>query len=116
MLAWAFVGALLLVLTNVNAAMAASPVKDIKIAVAYPLSGGLSRSGNLTVQSVKAAMGWVNDNGGIKSLGGAKLVPVIADTGSAVETAASAMDRLCRDPEIVMAMGSWASSLTLAVT
>jgi branched-chain amino acid transport system substrate-binding protein len=116
MLVWTFVGALLLVLACAEAGTAASSAKDIKIAVAYPLSGGLSRSGNLTVQSAKAAMGWVNDNGGIKSLGGAKLVPVVADTGSAVETAASAMDRLCRDPEIVMAMGSWASSLTLAVT
>ena len=98
-----------------DGAMAAN-VPDIKIAVAYPLSGGLSRSGNLTVQGIKASMSWVNDNGGIKSLGGAKLVPVIADTGSTVEGAASATDRLCRDPEIVMAMGCWASSLTLAAT
>ncbi len=94
----------------------AADVPDIKIAVAYPLSGPLSRSGNLTVQGAKAAMGWVNDNGGIKSLGGAKLVPVVGDTGSTVEGAASTMDRLCRDPEIVMAMGSWASSFTLAST
>ena len=95
-------------------AAAASP--DIKIAVVYPLSGALSRNGNLTLQGVKAAMGWVNDNGGIKSLGGAKLVPVVADSGSTVEGAANAMDRLGRDPEIVMSCGAWASSLTLAAT
>jgi branched-chain amino acid transport system substrate-binding protein len=89
---------------------------DIKIAVVYPLSGALSRNGNLMVQGVKAAMGWVNDNGGIKSLGGAKLVPVVADSGSSVEGAASAMDRVCRDPEILMAVGCWASSFTLAAT
>jgi ABC-type branched-subunit amino acid transport system substrate-binding protein len=65
-------------------ATAASP-PDIKIAVVYPLSGALSRNGNLTLQGVKAAMGWVNDNGGIKSLGGAKSVPVVADSASTVE-------------------------------
>ena len=96
-------------------AMAAS-VSDIKIALIYPLSGALSRNGNLHVQGIKAAMGWVNDNGGIKSLGGAKLVPVIGDTGNTVEGAASAMDRVCRDPDIIMACGSWASSLTMAST
>jgi branched-chain amino acid transport system substrate-binding protein len=107
---------LFLLMTHAGLGTAAAPVKEIKIALAYPLSGPLSRSGNLTVQGAKAAMAWVNDNGGIKSLGGAKLVPVIADTSSTVEGAASAMDRLCRDPEIVMAMGSWASSLTLSTT
>ena len=61
-------------------------------------------------------MGWVNDNGGIKSLGGAKLVPVVADCASTVEGAANAMERLCRDPEIVMAMGAWASSFAMSST
>jgi branched-chain amino acid transport system substrate-binding protein len=89
---------------------------DVKIAVVYPLSGALSRNGNLMVQGIKAAIGWVNDNGGIKSLGGAKLVPVIADSGSSVEGAASAMDRVARDPEILMAVGCWASSFTLSAT
>ncbi|TRZ49112.1 hypothetical protein D4S03_08790 [bacterium] len=97
-------------------AFAAAEVSDIKIAVVYPLSGALSRNGNLTLQGVKAAMGWVNDNGGIKSLGGAKLVPVIADSGSTVEGAANAMDRIYRDPDIIMAIGAWASSLTLSAT
>jgi branched-chain amino acid transport system substrate-binding protein len=70
----------------------------------------------MMIQGAKASMGWVNDNGGIKSLGGAKLVPVIGDTGSTLEGASSAMERLYRDPEIVMTMGSWAGSLTMAST
>ena len=90
--------------------------KDIKIAFVYPLSGALARNGNLMVQGGKAAIGWVNDNGGIKSLGGAKLVPVIADTGASVEGAASATERVCRDPEIAMIMGCWASSFTMSAT
>jgi branched-chain amino acid transport system substrate-binding protein len=43
-------------------------------------------------------------------------VAVVADSGSTVEGAASAMDRVCRDPEILMAVGCWASSFTLAAT
>jgi branched-chain amino acid transport system substrate-binding protein len=95
---------------------ALASVPDIKIAVVYPLSGALSRNGNLTLQGAKAAMQWVNDNGGIKSLGGAKLVPVVADSGSTVEGAANATARVCNDPDILMACGCWASSLTLAAT
>ncbi len=101
-------------LAAVRPARAAVP--DIKIACVYPLSGAFSRNGNLKLQGVKAAMEWVNDRGGIKSLGGAKMVPVVADCASTVEGAASAMERLCRDPEIVMALGSWASSFTMSST
>ncbi|MFH1349394.1 MAG: ABC transporter substrate-binding protein [Pseudomonadota bacterium] len=92
-------------------------IKDgVKVAVVYPLSGALARNGNLTVQSVKAAMGWVNDTGGIKSLGGAKMVPVIVDGGSSVEKIASAMERVLRDPDIVAVIGNWASSFTMSGT
>jgi branched-chain amino acid transport system substrate-binding protein len=44
------------------------------------------------------------------------MVPVVADSGSSVEGVASATERVCRDPEISMAMGSWASSFTMAST
>lgn len=99
-----------------NEAIAQAKPKEIKIALIYSLSGALARNGNLTAQSAKAAMNWVNDRGGIKSLGGAKLVPVVGDGGSTVEGIASAAERVCRDPEIVMAIGSWASSFTMAST
>ena len=99
---------------QMNAEVYAESVPDIKIAVVYPLSGAFSRNGNLALQGAKAMMKWVNDNGGIKSLGGAKLVPVVGDCASTVEGAASAMERLARDPDIVMAMGAWASSFTMS--
>jgi len=90
--------------------------EGIKIAVVYPLSGALARNGNLQVQGIKAAMEWVNDNGGIKSLGGAKLVPVVTDGGTGVEKIASAMERTLRDPDIVAVIGNWASSFTMSGT
>ncbi len=99
----------------VTGKVSAAP-KDIKIGAIYPLSGAPARNGNLMIQGIKAALGWVNDNGGIKSLGGAKLVPVIADTGATVEGVASATERVCRDPDILVVMGSWASSFTMSST
>ena len=96
--------------------VALTVVPDIKIATVFPLSGAFSRNGNLSLQGAKAAMGWVNDNGGIKSLGGAKLVPVVGDCGSTVEGTASAMERIGRDPDILMATGAWASSFSMAST
>jgi len=103
--------------THINSAAGEKNIKDgIKIAVVYPLSGALARNGNLQVQGIKAAMGWVNDNGGIKSLGGAKLVPVVADSGSSVEGAANAMERVLRDRNIVAVIGCWASSFTMSAT
>jgi branched-chain amino acid transport system substrate-binding protein len=104
------------VLTTEEATAQSKTVNEIKVAVVYPLSGPFSRNGNLTVQGTKAAMSWVNDNGGIKSLGGAKLVPIIADTGATVEGAASAMERICRDPNIIMSMGCWSSAFTMSAT
>jgi branched-chain amino acid transport system substrate-binding protein len=95
---------------------ASTAAPDIKIACVFPLSGAFSRNGNLSVQGAKAAMGWVNDNGGIKSLGGAKLVPVVGDCGSTVEGTANAMERICRDPAILLATGAWASSFSMAST
>ena len=90
--------------------------KNIKVGVIFPQSGAPARNGKLMVQGIKAAMGWVNDNGGIKSLGGAKLVPVIVDTGVTVEGVANATERVVGDPEIRMVLGSWASSFTMSST
>jgi branched-chain amino acid transport system substrate-binding protein len=119
---WAITGIVLLAATMVVCSLpskhksALAAPKDIKIGAIYPLSGAPARNGNLMIQGIKAALGWVNDNGGIKSLGGAKLVPVIADTGASVEGVASATERVCRDPDISVVMGSWASSFTMAST
>jgi branched-chain amino acid transport system substrate-binding protein len=109
-----FLGGFLVLDSRIKGAIAAVP--DIKIATIFPLSGAFSRNGNLSLQGAKAAMGWVNDNGGIKSLGGAKLVPVVGDCASTVEGSANAMERIGSDPSIVMATGAWASSFTMATT
>ncbi len=97
-------------------AAAQTKVKEVKIACVFPMSGPYSRNGNLFMQSTKAAIGWVNDNGGIKSLGGAKLVPVFGDAGATVEGSATAMERVLKDPEIRAAQNGWSSSFNMAST
>ncbi len=103
-------------LLQVNNPVSAKSSPDVKIACVYPLSGAFSRNGNLTLQGAIGMMNWVNAKGGIKSLGGAKLVPVVGDCASTVEGAANAMERLLRDPDIVMSMGAWASSFAMSST
>jgi branched-chain amino acid transport system substrate-binding protein len=59
----------------------------------------------------------INNAGGIKSLGGAKLKLIIADTGDNAEKAKNAAQRLVsQEPDLVAGEGSWLSSFTLAVT
>ncbi len=99
-----------------TAAAQTKTVKEVKIACVFPMSGPYSRNGNLFMQSTKAAIGWVNDNGGIKSLGGAKLVPVFGDAGGTVEGSATAMERVLKDPEIRVAQDGWSSSFNMAST
>ena len=90
--------------------------KPIKIAIIEPLSGALSRNGNLGLQGAKGIVKWINDQGGIKSMGGRKLQLVWADSSSATESAATAMERLIRDPEVVLATDGWASSFEMSST
>lgn len=102
--------------SGANTAFAAE-TDEIKFGVLLPLSGAMARSGNLTKAGIEAAVQDINAGGGIKSLDGAKLKPVILDSGSTVESAANAAQRLlAQEPDIVAGIGVWLSSHTLAAT
>src|SRR5215472_14533675 len=59
----------------------------------------------------------INQKGGIKVLGGAKMILVVADAGDSTEKAKNAAQRvLSQNPELVGGTGAWLSSFTLAVT
>src|SRR5438128_2113146 len=58
----------------------------------------------------------INNGGGIKSMGGAKLRLVTADAGDSTEKAKNAAQRfVASEPDMVGATGVWLSSFTLAV-
>src|SRR5262249_15975683 len=81
-----------------------------------PLSGRWARQGQLKKMGADMAIDEINSQGGIKALGGAKLVLREADAGDSVEKAVSAAQRVLTRDKISAGIGSWLSSFTLGVT
>jgi branched-chain amino acid transport system substrate-binding protein len=105
------------------AAALAAPVpataqqKDVEIALIVPLSGPWARQGVLERMGAEMAIDDINNSGGIKSLGGAKVKLVVLDTGDSAEKAKNAAQRLvAQNPDVIGGVGAWLSSFTLAVT
>src|SRR5262247_1489179 len=94
----------------------APAAEDLKIALVVPLSGRWARQGQLKKMGAEMAIAEVNAQGGIKSLGGAKIVLREADAGDSVEKAVSAAQRALTREKISAGIGSWLSSFTLGVT
>jgi branched-chain amino acid transport system substrate-binding protein len=109
--------ALLLTLVGVLLPPAPAPAADdVKIALVAPLSGRWARQGQLKKMGADMAIEEINAQGGIKALGGAKLVLREADAGDSVEKAVSAAQRVLTREKISAGIGSWLSSFTLGVT
>ena len=107
--------ALLLALPLVGPSPAPA-AEDVKIALVAPLSGRWARQGQLKKMGAEMAIEEINSQGGIKALGGAKIVLREADAGDSVEKAVSAAQRILTREKISAGIGSWLSSFTLGVT
>jgi branched-chain amino acid transport system substrate-binding protein len=100
-----------------DSTLASAQAPEVKVALIAPLSGPYARQGTLMLQGAQLAVANINDTGGIKSMGGAKLKLITADAGDSTEKAKNAAQRLVADnPDLVGATGAWSSSFTLAVT
>ena len=98
-------------------ASAEAQTKEVKVALIAPLSGPWARQGQLMRMGADMAIDEINQGGGIKALGGATLVLVVADAGDSTEKAKNAAQRvLAQNAELVGGTGAWLSSFTLAVT
>jgi branched-chain amino acid transport system substrate-binding protein len=96
---------------------ARAQVKEVKVALIVPLSGPWARQGELEQKGAQMAIDEINESGGIKSMGGAKMKLVVADAGDSPEKAKNAAQRLVsQEPDLVGGVGAWLSSFTLAVT
>src|SRR5277367_938687 len=114
-------GALGLGLATGAAALASRRVraqaKEVKIAMLVPLSGPWARQGILEQMGARMAIGDINNAGGIKSMGGAKLKLVEYDTQDSAEKAKDAAQRMvAQEPDLVGGFGCWLSTFTLAAT
>jgi branched-chain amino acid transport system substrate-binding protein len=90
--------------------------KAINVGVIVPLSGANAQFGINSRQGIELVADEINAAGGIKSLGGAKIKLIIADSTSAATTAASVAQRLITQNDCVAILGAFASSLTLAIS
>jgi len=98
-------------------ALWAQQAKEIKVAVIAPISGPWARQGQLIQMGAEMAVDEINQKGGIKALGGARLKLVVADAGDSAEKAKNAAQRLiAQEPDLVGGTGAWLSTFTLAVT
>ncbi|WP_233236597.1 ABC transporter substrate-binding protein [Bordetella sp. LUAb4] len=90
---------------------------DVSVGLIAPMSGIYARYGQVMRMGAEMGVKDINDQGGIKALGGAKLKLVVVDSGDSTEKAKSAAERMVADyPNLVAATGAYLSSFTLAVT
>ena len=90
---------------------------EVKVALLAPLSGPWARQGLLMKAGAELGIEDANADGGIKSLGGAKMKLVVYDAGSSAETTKNAAQRMVAEqPDLVAGTGAWLSSFTLAAT
>jgi branched-chain amino acid transport system substrate-binding protein len=91
--------------------------KEVEVGLIAPMSGPYARQGQVMKMAADMAIETVNQQGGIKALGGAKLKLAVFDAGDSVEKAKNAAQRMVADaPDLVVATGAYLSSFTLAVT
>src|SRR3954453_3364715 len=90
---------------------------EVKIAMLVPLSGPWARQGILEQMGARMAIDDINNAGGIKALGGAKMRLIEYDTGDSAEKAKDAAQRMiAQEPDLVGGFGCWLSTFTLAAT
>jgi branched-chain amino acid transport system substrate-binding protein len=95
--------------------VARSQTQDIVIGAPNSITGGLGELGSRAVWGLQLAVDKINRDGGIKSLGGAKLKLNVTDTTSENPTQAASITRRMIDQEgAIVIAGASASAMTLA--
>src|SRR5258707_10018485 len=97
--------------------LSAQQPADVKVGLLVPISGLYARPGTVMREGAEMAVDHINAQGGVKSLGGAKLKLVMLDCGDTTEKAKNAAQRMvAQEPDLVAASGAYLSSFALAVT
>ncbi len=94
---------------------ASSGAKEIKVGWIVPLTGGLAANGAQMQRGSQLAVDEINNAGGIKSLGGARLGLVFADHQNMPDVAARETQRLINDEQVVTTMGALSSATAVVV-
>ena len=91
----------------------ADEVPPIRIAAFYNLSGSGADNGNQSLRGAQLAADFINANGGIRSLGGAMIEIVPADTMSDTAQARAVAERVLADETIIAGIGVASSAMGL---
>jgi branched-chain amino acid transport system substrate-binding protein len=94
----------------------AQQVTEVPIGVIYPLSGPVAEIGNTCLKGVTLAIEQKNAEGGIKSLGGAKIKMYVSDTQGKPEIGVVETEKLINEKKVVAILGAYQSSVTLPTT
>ena len=106
-----------LAVTGYPSPLHAADAETVSVGLIAPMSGIYARPGQVMRMGAEMAVKDINEQGGVKALGGAKLKLVIVDSGDSTEKAKSSAQRMVADyPELVVGTGAYLSSFTLAVT
>lgn len=87
----------------------------VKVAFLFPLTGAAASVGEDARKGFDLAVNWINNNGGIEKLGGAKIKAIYADTQSDEEAAATEAERLIENEGVIAIVGCYQSAVTLPV-
>ncbi|MHB1314663.1 MAG: ABC transporter substrate-binding protein [Christensenellales bacterium] len=90
----------------------APAVKEVKIGFVWPLTGGSATIGQQHDDGARMAIEEINANGGIKSLGGAKIVPVVADSETKPDVGSNQVERLITKENVSIVVGCYNSAVT----
>ncbi len=88
----------------------------VRIGALLPLTGPLAKAGQTVKKVYEFAVEEVNAQGGIRSMGGAKLELVFGDNQSKPDIAISEVERLVEKENVAIITEAWQSAVTLPAT
>lgn len=89
-------------------------VDTVKIGLIFPITGGNADQGIFNVDGANFIVDYINENGGVKSLGGAKIELVTYDNQSDTEQCKATAERLLEEnPDVVAVTGAASSAYVL---
>ena len=111
-----FVFLVVLAVVLVSFPTLSTAVEDVKIGVILPLTGPQAKLGEGSKNAIEFATAEVNSEGGIKSLGGAKLKIIYGDSTGKPEIGQTIAEQLIHKDNVALITGAWQSSVTLPST
>ena len=112
-LAWVLLLLLAFSLTGPGSSQA---VDSVKVGEVLPLSGAAATQGTQIRAGAEVAVEEINAEGGIKSLGGAKIKLVFGDSKSTPDGGAAETERLCTVEKVSLILGAYQSGVTFPST